>query len=141
LLNLNLKNGKNTNLNDSYLDFKGNPNLTCIQVDNETYSNINWATKKDATATYSATCTLGIEDSVFDKIVIYPNPTEGQLHIDNIILEKATVYNANGKLVRTELFTKGLSNNYINLTDLSKGIYYVYLQSADANTTKKIVVE
>ncbi|WP_163408716.1 Ig-like domain-containing protein [Flavobacterium ajazii] len=54
LTNLNLKNGKNTKL--SFLNFKSNPNLSCIQVDNATYSNTNWSTYKDASATYLNNC-------------------------------------------------------------------------------------
>lgn len=140
LLYLNLKNGNNSNL--LYIDFKSNPNLTCIQVDNSDYSNTNWTNRKDITATYNTTCTtLGIEDSVFDKIAIYPNPTKGELNIDNIILEKATVYDALGKLVKTTTFTSGSNDNTINLAGLLKGIYYVYLQSEGASTAKKIIVE
>ncbi|WP_281323037.1 T9SS type A sorting domain-containing protein [Flavobacterium aestivum] len=139
---LNLKNGANTILNLTYSNFVNNPNLTCIQVDDVAYSNAKWSAKKDATATYSSTCSkLGIEDSVFDKIAIYPNPAKGELHIDNIILEKATIYDALGKLVKTTSFTSGDNNNTIHLTGLSKGIYYIYLKSEGNNTAKKIIVE
>jgi hypothetical protein len=117
-----------------------NPSLTYIRVDNEVYSNANWGGAKDITATYSST-TLKIEDSVFDKIAIYPNPTKGELHIHNIILEKATVYDALGKLVKTTTFTSGANANTIHLAGLPKGIYYVYLQSEGASTAKKIIVE
>jgi Leucine-rich repeat (LRR) protein len=142
LSNLNLKNGKNTLLTNSNINLSSNPDLKCITVDDVTYSNTNWADRKDATATYSSTCSnLGIEKSVFDKIAIYPNPTKGELHIDNIVLEKATVYDALGKLVKTATFTSGANDNIIHLTGLSKGIYYVYLESEGANTAKKIVVE
>ena len=139
---LNLKNGANTILKLTFSNFVNNPNLKCIQVDDVAYSNSKWSTKKDATATYSLTCTtLGIEDSVFDKIAIYPNPTKGELHIDNIVLEKATVYDALGKLVKTATFNSGANDNMIHLTGLPKGIYYVYLESEGANTAKKIIVE
>lgn len=54
LTSLNLKNGKNTKF--SFLDLKSNPDLNCIQVDNAAYSNTNWSTYKDASATYSNNC-------------------------------------------------------------------------------------
>jgi hypothetical protein len=139
---LNLKNGANTILDLTYSNFVNNPNLTCIQVDDVAYSNAKWGTKKDATATYNTLCTsLGLDDSAFDKIAIYPNPTKGELHIDNIVLKKATVYDALGKLVKTTTFTSGANDNTIHLTGLSKGLYYVYLESKGANTAKKIIVE
>lgn len=56
LTSLNLKNGNNTNFSVSSLLINANPNLTCIQVDNDVYSNNNWSTKKDASASYSNSC-------------------------------------------------------------------------------------
>jgi gliding motility-associated-like protein len=56
LTSLNLKNGKNTTFNIDfwyYVNFKFNPDLKCILVDNSAYSNTNWSDLKDATASYS----------------------------------------------------------------------------------------
>lgn len=149
---LNLQNGNNTNFiiptstgkttaTGLYCSFINNKNLSCIKVDNVAFSNQNWSKIKDATAIYSSTCTLGIQDSVFDKIAIYPNPTKVVLHINNVILEKVTVYDALGKLIKTTSFTSGSNDNTINLTGLPKGIYYVNLQSQGITTTRKIAVE
>jgi Leucine-rich repeat (LRR) protein len=140
LVKLNVKNGNNTNT--TAFMATNNPNLSCIQVDDANYASGASTFFKDATATYSSTCgTLGIEDSVSDKIAIYPNPTKGELHIDNIVLKKATVYDALGKLVKTTTFTSGANDNTIYLTGLPKGVYYVYLESEGSNTAKKIIVE
>lgn len=54
LTTLNLKNGNNPKLTN--VDFTNNPNLSCIQVDNKTYSDTNWSAKKDATASFSEDC-------------------------------------------------------------------------------------
>ncbi|MDP5201461.1 T9SS type B sorting domain-containing protein [Flavobacterium sp. DG2-3] len=51
---LNVKNGQNSNL--TAVDFKTNPALTCILVDNESYSNANWASYRDNTSRYSTDC-------------------------------------------------------------------------------------
>lgn len=142
LFNFNLKNGKNMLLINTRISFKSNPNLKCIQVDDENYSKTNWADKKDPVATYSSTCsTLGIEDSVFDKAVVYPNPTKGEVHINNVDLEKANVYNSLGQLVKSFKLSVGESNNTINLSGLPKGVYYVYLINGDAASAKKIILE
>ena len=137
LKNLNLKNGNNMHLT---LNIANNPNLTCIQVDNATYSNANWSAYKDAKATYSTTCALGVSDLVFGKMALYPNPTKGQLQIDNVSLQKASVYDALGKLVKTKSFGVEL-NNTLDLSDVTKGVYFIYLQSEGANIARKIVVE
>ncbi|MCR4032590.1 MULTISPECIES: T9SS type A sorting domain-containing protein [Flavobacterium] len=142
MTNLNLKNGNNKNFNLTDSNFTNNPLLTCINVDDENYSNKNWSGKKDAKAVYSSNCTaLGVEDSVFDKAVVYPNPTKGEVNINNITLEKATVYNALGQLVKTFVFDNGETNNTIDLAGLPKGVYYVYLINGDAASAKKIIVE
>jgi Secretion system C-terminal sorting domain len=141
LSSLNLKNGKNTLLN-KFTNFTINPSLTCIQVDDVAYSNTNWSTQKDATAIYNTTCaTLSSENPVFDKIAIYPMPTQNELHIDNVVLEKAVVYDVLGKLVQTTTFANNSNNNMLNLAGIAKGVYYVYLHSAGATAVKNIVVE
>lgn len=54
LTSLNLKNGNNTKFDIRYYTyFFQNPNLRCISVDNAAYSNANWASIKDATASYT----------------------------------------------------------------------------------------
>jgi Leucine-rich repeat (LRR) protein len=137
--NLNVNNGNNTNMLN--VNFKNN-SLSCIKVDNDVYSNSYWAAAKDSTATYSKTaCTLGIEDVVSDRISIYPNPVKGQLHIDNIVLEKVTVYDALGKLIKTTKFINASDSNTLDLVGLTKGIYFIYLQSEGTNIARKMIVE
>jgi alpha-tubulin suppressor-like RCC1 family protein/Leucine-rich repeat (LRR) protein len=152
LISLNLQNGNNRNFvlpaptdkktASLYTSFLGLTTLSCIKVDDPTYSNANWSKIKEPTTTYSATCsTLGIEDSVFDNAVLYPNPTKGEVNINNIALEKATVYNSLGQLVKTFTLSVNNTNNTINLSDLPKGVYYVYLINQNAASAKKVIVE
>ena len=49
-----MKNGNNVKF--AYLNLTNNPNLSCIQVDNEAVSNSWDPSKKDATARYSEDC-------------------------------------------------------------------------------------
>ena len=142
LTSLNLKNGNNLLFDKSDLSFKNNPGLTCIQVDDAVYSTTNWASLKDLIATYKTSCsTLGTEDSVFDKVAIYPNPTKGVVNIDNVSLEKATVYNTLGQLVKSFSLNSGSTNNTISLAGLPKGIYYVYLINQETASVKKVIVK
>ncbi|WP_166921569.1 T9SS type A sorting domain-containing protein [Flavobacterium poyangense] len=144
LYSLNLKNGFNKWISNDLItvNFLRNPNLKCIQVDDEKYSNEKWADKKDATAVYSSNCSsLGLEETIFDKVTISPNPTKGELNINHVTLEKATVYNALGQLVKTFTLDPSNTNNTINLSGLPRGIYYVYLINQDAASAKKIILE
>lgn len=51
---LNIKNGGNKLMSDFYV--KENPNLTCIQVDDETWSSTYWGSTKDNIASFSNEC-------------------------------------------------------------------------------------
>lgn len=139
LKTLNLKNGNNINFTGALLN--KNTSLTCITVDNPSFAASSSVFFKDTAASYSATCTLGIEDSVFSKATVFPNPTKGEVNINNVSLEKATVYNSLGQLVKTFVFNNGETSNTINLSGLPRGVYFVYLISGDAASAKKIIVE
>jgi large repetitive protein len=84
--------------------------------------------------------TLAVSDRVFDKISAYPNPTSGAFHIDNIALEKVTIYNTLGSEVNTWSFKNSI-NNTIDLSAFSRGVYFLKIQAEGATTTKKIIVE
>jgi Leucine-rich repeat (LRR) protein len=140
LITLDLNNNNNTLL--TTLNFKNNSKLSCIKVDNTTYSIDNWSAAKDATASYSSTCnTLGIEETTFDKIIMYPNPTKGELQISNIVLEKVTIYDNLGKVVKTTKFPSGSNENKLDLSEFPKSTYYIVIESEDKHTTKKIIVK
>lgn len=153
LTTLNVQNGNNKNFilpsqtgknadATIYTSFLGNKTLGCIQVDDANYSNTNWSKIKETNTNYANTCkNLSIEDSVFEKIVMYPNPTKGEITINNVTLEKANVYNTLGQLVKSFTLNSSNTNNTINLSGLPKGIYYVYLINQDAASAKKIIIE
>jgi trimeric autotransporter adhesin len=152
LTSLNVQNGNNENFvvpsengkkaaAGVYTSFLQNSKLSCIKVDNAAYANANWSKIKESTTVYSETCTLGLEDSVFNKAAIYPNPTKGEVNIKNVSLEKANVYNSLGQLVKSFSLDAADLNNSINLSGLPKGVYYVYLINGDAASTKKIILE
>jgi len=149
---LNLQNGNNTNMiihnvtgkkaaSAIATTFLSLNKLECVKVDNASFSNINWSKIKEPSTIYSTNCTLGIEDSVLDKIALYPNPTKDEITITNIVLEKANFYNTLGQLVKSFTLNSGNTNNTISLADLPKGVYYVYLIKQEASSVKKIIVE
>ncbi len=81
---LNIANGNNINFqmfNSAFLDFSSNPSLTCITVDNATYSNTNWNTFKDTIASFSS-------DICYPKLTIIAengsvNPNLAPTNLDN----------------------------------------------------------
>lgn len=153
LVSLNLRNGNNRNFilpsntgkksaSGLYTSFLGLKTLGCIQVDDENYSNANWSNIKESITTYANTCkNLSIPESTFNNVVIYPNPTKGELNIQNVNLEQANVYNTLGQLVKSFTLNPNNTDNTINLSGLPKGVYYVYLINQDAASAKKVIVE
>ncbi|AXB56082.1 T9SS type A sorting domain-containing protein [Flavobacterium fluviale] len=139
LKTLNLKNGNNINFTSALLN--KNTALTCILVDNPSLATSSSVFFKDATASYSSTCSLGLEDSIFNKVALYPNPTKGEVYISNVSLDKATVYNSLGQQVKSFILDASNTDNTINLSGLPRGIYYVYLINGDAASAKKVIVE
>jgi hypothetical protein len=142
LTTLNLRNGNNSNITAGNISLTGNQ-LTCIIVDNQAFSETNWSSKKDVAAGFSTTdCSkLGIGVVEANAIAVYPNPTKGQLFINNIVLEKVTVYDVLGHVVKTASFKTGSNDNNVDLSSLAKGVYFVQLQSVESATTKKIIAE
>jgi hypothetical protein len=72
---------------------------------------------------------------------IYPNPVQGKLNIklENEI-SSFQIFNHAGSLVNSE--TNVFANEIeINTTNLSKGIYFITIETENGNTTAKFVVE
>lgn len=139
LKTLNLNNNNNINFTSALLSL--NPTLSCIKVDSPSFAGSSNVFFKDATASYSATCSLGLEDSIFNKVIMYPNPTKGEVNINNVSLEKASVYNSLGQLVKSFILNSANTDHIVNLSGLPKGVYYVYLINGDAASAKKVIVE
>lgn len=123
---LNVANGNNSVIPTSDFWTAGNPNLTCITVDDVAYSNTNW-TNIDAQTSFNTNCpSLSVNNYELANMVIYPNPVQNTLHIqleDN--LEKVEVYSIQGQKV--------VDNNtsLVNISNLSAGMYLlkVYTQN------------
>ncbi|MBT4344633.1 MAG: hypothetical protein HOD68_01045 [Flavobacteriales bacterium] len=66
LINLDLRNGNNININ--YISLSENPNLFCINVDDDSYSNVNWI-NIDPQSYFSNNCsgTTNIEEHTTNK--------------------------------------------------------------------------
>jgi Secretion system C-terminal sorting domain len=147
LTRLNLKNGNTRNLTVNFKpsansNFRNNPNLSCIQVDSAVlqFVSLGWNNVKDATATYSSNCS-GTPVSAFIKTIVYPVPATNVINIDNVVLDRATLYDSNGQLVRINTAVNKSSNNTINTGNLPKGSYTLMLESNGEIVSRNIVLE
>jgi hypothetical protein len=80
-------------------------------------------------------------DELSDNLKIYPNPSTGFVNIEMPSSAKntgATVFNSGGQIVRTLKLQNQINN--VDLSDLSKGIYFVKLAGSENNEMKKLVI-
>lgn len=114
-----------------------NPNLTCIEVDDVTDATANW-TNIDATASFNLDCgTLGINDLELSKnISIYPNPAQSQIQlISNETMKSVTIIDLFGKTIKSSL----TSTSSIDISDLSRGVYFLRIYTDKGMAIKKII--
>jgi len=118
----------------------GNPNLTCIQVDDVEYANNqpNWY--KDETAIYSEDCSLGMGDVVLsESVYLFPNPVKSVLQIsiqNNIAIKNVQVFDVLGKqLLQTNEI------NQIDVSVLTNGLLFVKITTDKGIVVKKVVKE
>jgi len=142
LTSLNVKNGNNTEIIE--FDATNTPNLTCIQVDNETAANNgdapynNWII--DGSVSYSENCNLGISETNKVTINIYPNPVKQLLFIEcdtNLLVKSVVVYN----LLGVEVYSKQTTTKTLDLSTLEKGVYFLKIETTEGSTSKRIIKE
>ncbi len=84
LTSINIKNGKNTDISD--FETTGSPNLTCVVVDDATYSTTNWTSIDSQTKFNEVTCnTVQVAIKVYlQGAFINPNSGEESLMRDDL---------------------------------------------------------
>ena len=141
LFQLNAKNGNNIILIG--LEAANNPNLDCIQVDDEVMANNgegvygDWVT--DSGVVYSEDCPiLGVDSFLDSTLQLYPNPIQDVLMVESKFpIEKVSIWSATG-----ELHYKGISNTNIiavPVSELASGIYFVEIRKGANSRIFKVV--
>jgi len=146
LTSLDVRNGYNTAISNSNFNANNNPNLTCILVDNATWSNTNWY-YIGAASTFvnnETECTaLSIQDNTFgSEFNVYPNPSFGLSKIqlgESYTNVSVNIFNVLGKQVATQTHN---NTNVIELNtqQFTTGIYFIKVQSGAKEATIKLVV-
>ena len=88
---------------------------------------------------------LGVEESSLEAgVTMYPNPAQAEVTIannSNILLEKATMYDVNGKLVNTTDLSDMTTEKTIDISQLASGVYIVQIESENASVVKRLIKE
>ncbi|MCF6342376.1 MAG: T9SS type A sorting domain-containing protein, partial [Bacteroidales bacterium] len=84
---------------------------------------------------------LGVEESKFPQIKIYPNPLhEGLLQIQGINIEKIEVLDLAGRPVYMQHFPGNTSQLSINLSRQPKGSYYLKIRTRKTTVSKMLII-
>jgi hypothetical protein len=134
---LSVKNGNNEVLETYNSTFC--PRLLCIEVDDPSYSEINWL-DRDPLANFNESCGLTVEENAEPQVSVYPNPATEFLNIE--ISDEQMNYSLSdisGKLVDSGILGQGI--NAINVGGLPTGVYFITLKNERYNATLKTVVK
>jgi len=102
------------------------------------YLNSGNGTSSGHVRVYDLTAILASDTFVQSNFLVYPNPSSGIINItleNNLQLEKVSVYNQLGQLVKTA------ETNTINTLELTQGTYYVEVVTNQGKATKKIIIQ
>ena len=78
-----------------------------------------------------------------ENLTISPNPSNGIFNISNtnlIQLSKIKIFDTNAKLIKELAILENQTNIALDLTNLSKGLYFVELSNDNDKTVKKIEI-
>lgn len=81
---------------------------------------------------------LSLDDVSLENVKLYPNPAKNNIQISsNQIIDRLTIVDINGRQLNTiEILTKDYS---LDVSDLSKGVYFLEILSGDSKITKKFI--
>lgn len=87
---------------------------------------------------------LGLEETVFEGVSVYPNPTTGLVKVDAVFENgafSAEVTDVNGRVIAIKNASITAQNNTINLTGVERGTYFIKLSKDNVEKVFRIVVQ
>ena len=83
------------------------------------------------------TSALAISENEFQAVYIYPNPVADRLFIssENLQVEKIAIYEISGK----EVLQIKTSENSIDVSNLSEGLYFLEISSSEGKNIQKFI--
>ncbi len=81
---------------------------------------------------------VGIDNILNGAIKIYPNPSNGNIHIESKINVNYELFNLNGEIADKGLISSG---SQLHLENLAKGVYVLMLGTDQGSSVVKLVIE
>ncbi len=94
----------------------------------------------DIVATAKAWCTVGVQNVVKSKPLVFPNPSNGTFTLTSDIVQKGNlnILNTEGKIVSSINYTSG---EIVNTNALAKGLYMLNFSDGKNAVNSTLVVE
>jgi Secretion system C-terminal sorting domain len=133
----------NSDLNDLQLAFDTTNSIDIVWSRSgsaiATPPNVNRGSK---TVTFSSTLSTNDVSLDDDEIILYPNPTSGELYIKTKNnLSKINVYNQSGALIKTISVENNSNELKVSVDNLPKALYFFELQTDVKKVWKKVLVD
>jgi len=97
------------------------------------------------TFTLTVESVLGVDDYTLENgVVLYPNPANHTVNIANatsIQLEKAAIYDINGRLVQNIDLSDMATEQSVDVSNLASGVYMVQIFGTEGQTVKRLIKE
>ncbi|MBT3418326.1 MAG: T9SS type A sorting domain-containing protein, partial [Flavobacteriales bacterium] len=113
-----------------------------------------WVIVTDASGCFSDTVyfevtnlSTDILDSEINHLIIYPNPSSGIIHLQidviNILDIEIRIINSTGQIIEKNNLSdyKGEYTHSFNLSEYSKGIYFLELETENGKINKKLILQ
>jgi hypothetical protein len=137
LISLNVKNGNNENI-ETFVTVN-NYGLFCIEVDAPAQNGYpGW--NVDDQVVFSEDCSLGMDDVLATQIMLYPNPVQHVLNIENSSnyhINSFKVYDVMGRMV----FNLNHPNHPLDVSSLETGLFFVSINTVQGTLIKKFIKE
>jgi hypothetical protein len=87
------------------------------------YTELRYVSVSDDCSQVTFSLTLSTEDSELTNVVIYPNPTSANLHIQGVTnIQQLEIYSILGTAIKIPL---DVSSNTVNVSSLKNGVYFL----------------
>ncbi len=124
-----------------FLDISNMPNLyqVCVWEMPFPPRNVDVSTGGSPNAYFTTDCTIDIEDNSLSGLLIYPNPTNGQITFETSQPGQhwIEITSLNGQLLYTDKMEG--PTHQIDLSSFQKGLYFITVRSRDYVRTEKII--
>jgi hypothetical protein len=108
-------------------------------IDNDGAMDVLSASQNDDKIAWYRNLILGVNENQVSSFKIYPNPSNGIVHIDSKkeIVRRVSVFDAMGK----RIFSKQENSNEIDISNLQNGMYFLRITTDSGEFVQKIIKE